>query len=1136
ISGRSADEETRWWDPAAAPARALRPGSGVLAVALAERAHNPEHTLYAVQVECPRSTHASRPSTSSEPPEAAVDPSPPPPPPPNVPMDAELRAALPHPDALYCRKHNGWALLTITSSGTPPPLAPAFLAANPAVVVPHRAAPASCVDSRTDATHHFHVFERAVAGLPDDDPLLDLSVCCQCSTRVLCSDVVPGVVPVRLLDELMREKAGAPPPALARVPETAVLVAVETIINVIHNRLFRNEARSLPVTRPTFQRKLGWNRTIQAIFTSLGFKVEESDNGLALVPPSVDPDSPARAKLIRAWIELSAWAADWAIRFRACPYGQRADSARETYQRALGAHPDQSTSPSSPRQQPRARCDPARTHVHFTALYTLFEALAAVEAPGTETLQTVILDERTRGRWTLANRHHAARVLGFGRDGELGFELDPDVDDAFVMRAAREVIQRARGSEAAVRDVADALRVVGEARGSAVLRAAAERRAMAPEKAYALLGAEEGAVDDGLLITVFRVGVEDQPAQAAKLREALEVIAEYRDSERLRAFLKSGEDPGDAPPPTRRDWPRGLNQLGNTCYLNSLLQYFYTIRELRGALVDTGGRLGAEKAGAEGKAEGSKGKDEATEEELARTRVGGRRISRREIRRSQRFVQQLADLFFQMQCADNAAVTPTLELAKLALVSHRDDAEEDEEAERAGGAGTDSDATLVDDGDTAMALDDARAPEREPDDSMPAIAAVPTIVRVDSPVSSTEQRERGRRDVETPDREGLELPRSHRDVITPDRGAHDTATPDCAAVKAGPPPLPPRKVSSAGGMLFGRQHDLTECMDNCIFQIETALLKFGGMAEAEDDKTSLVKRLFYGNRKQRIVHEADVSGRQPTVHEREDPFFQLPINVSDEGYDLYDGLAGYFADAAIELEGRPARMETSIADLPPILQIQLQRAQFDRETLQSFKSQAYVRFGETLFMDRFLDGVGAEKRERSKAIQAELGACRDRIQQLTTGKLAPYEPALASTAEFLQHVDGLDIPELDDTLIANLVSEQDALTSELAATRARAGELERALEELWDAERTAEYELTSVFIHRGASPSFGHYFFYSRHLPEKPDEWFKYNDSEVSVVPKAEVLADTTGQTANPYMLVYVRKGADMIDTVDRID
>jgi hypothetical protein len=67
----------------------------------------------------------------------------------------------------------------------------------------------------------------------------------------------------------------------------------------------------------------------------------------------------------------------------------------------------------------------------------------------------------------------------------------------------------------------------------------------------------------------------------------------------------------------------------------------------------------------------------------------------------------------------------------------------------------------------------------------------------------------------------------------------------------------------------------------------------------------------------------------------------------------------------------------------------------------------------------------------------------------------------------------------------------------------------------------AVYELTSVFIHRGATPQCRHYFFYSRHLPENPDAWFKYNDSEVSAVSKDEVLTNTTGSTANPYMVRY---------------
>ena len=59
------------------------------------------------------------------------------------------------------------------------------------------------------------------------------------------------------------------------------------------------------------------------------------------------------------------------------------------------------------------------------------------------------------------------------------------------------------------------------------------------------------------------------------------------------------------------------------------------------------------------------------------------------------------------------------------------------------------------------------------------------------------------------------------------------------------------------------------------------------------------------------------------MHEKDDYFSHLPVNVSEEGYDLYDGLSGYFDDS-VDFEGKKARMEVSLVDLPPILQIQLQ--------------------------------------------------------------------------------------------------------------------------------------------------------------------------------------------------------------------
>lgn len=110
-------------------------------------------------------------------------------------------------------------------------------------------------------------------------------------------------------------------------------------------------------------------------------------------------------------------------------------------------------------------------------------------------------------------------------------------------------------------------------------------------------------------------------------------------------------------------------------------------------------------------------------------------------------------------------------------------------------------------------------------------------------------------------------------------------------------------------------------------------------------------------------------------------------------------------------------------------------------------------------------------------------------------------------------------PDVDDDLILHLDEEEKFLQAEIEDVRARITSLKGQLEAVWQDEHEAAYELTSVFIHRGSSPSWGHYFFYSRHLPDNPDSWFKYNDSDVSVVSKDEVLADTTGSTANPYLV-----------------
>ena len=109
--------------------------------------------------------------------------------------------------------------------------------------------------------------------------------------------------------------------------------------------------------------------------------------------------------------------------------------------------------------------------------------------------------------------------------------------------------------------------------------------------------------------------------------------------------------------------------------------------------------------------------------------------------------------------------------------------------------------------------------------------------------------------------------------------------------------------------------------------------------------------------------------------------------------------------------------------------------------------------------------------------------------------------------------------ETDLELEPYLTTECSHVVSELESQRVEAKRIKEDLESIWQGESDAEYELCSVFIHRGTSPSFGHYFFYSRDLPDNPDLWYKYNDAHVTVVGKDEIFADGTGSTANPYLV-----------------
>ena len=124
-------------------------------------------------------------------------------------------------------------------------------------------------------------------------------------------------------------------------------------------------------------------------------------------------------------------------------------------------------------------------------------------------LQAIVVEERSRSRYTLEDQENAIKLLGFGKDGPLGIEFESDVPEQFIADAWRDCVRRAwrdtvHGAELQ-REANEAFRIAVEARGSAKLWAMWEngrKMTMNPDRAYDTLEIPK-EVDDAMLLTVF---------------------------------------------------------------------------------------------------------------------------------------------------------------------------------------------------------------------------------------------------------------------------------------------------------------------------------------------------------------------------------------------------------------------------------------------------------------------------------------------------------------------------------------------------------------------------------------------------------------------------------------------------------
>lgn len=134
--------------------------------------------------------------------------------------------------------------------------------------------------------------------------------------------------------------------------------------------------------------------------------------------------------------------------------------------------------------------------------------------------------------------------------------------------------------------------------------------------AYRLLQIPDRTVDEAAIMAAYTICVDEAPGQAETYNQALRIIAKDKNSTLLSSMV-SGDD--TKPDRNMSDWPVGLQNIGNTCYLNSLLQFYFSVRPYREMVLDF-----------------ESFKMELTDESLSKKQVGSRKVSKKEVERSQR--------------------------------------------------------------------------------------------------------------------------------------------------------------------------------------------------------------------------------------------------------------------------------------------------------------------------------------------------------------------------------------------------------------------------------------------------------------------------------------------------------------------
>lgn len=236
-------------------------------------------------------------------------------------------------------------------------------------------------------------------------------------------------------------------------------------------------------------------------------------------------------------------------------------------------------------------------------------------------------DEARACLLVIAKHRNSEKIDALANDKTMSFEealefLNVSSDTASDSIEAAAVAVSLDGDKSRV---AKALQVIAKKRGGdfTLSRAAANLESGSSGTyldigdAYVRLQITNRAVPDETIYAYYQSLTGQGAGQGSKdsFTEALRVIALERDS----AFLLRKIDDPNADVQASTAEPVGLDNIGNTCYLNSLLQYYYTIKPVRDMVINF-----------------ESYRMPLTVENIKNKRVGGRIVAKSEIEKAQK--------------------------------------------------------------------------------------------------------------------------------------------------------------------------------------------------------------------------------------------------------------------------------------------------------------------------------------------------------------------------------------------------------------------------------------------------------------------------------------------------------------------